>query len=172
MLELTESLLADNSPAMIGTLPELRAIGVGLSVDDFGTGGYSSLSRLEAFPISEFKFDRSFVSQVDQNRSKHVIVDAMIRLGKELQISVVAEGTETKDEVPVLRKHGCPYAQGYFFGRPMPEAKFIPLLDGEVLSFDQNDAVHRPSGLCAASRSPSAVVVENDPISLATPSEI
>ena len=107
-----------------------------------------------------------------QNRSKHVIVDAMIRLGKELQISVVAEGTETKDEVAVLRKLGCPYAQGYFFGRPMPEAKFIPLLDGKVLSFDQNDAVHRPSGVCAASCSPSAVVVENDPISLATPSEI
>ena len=171
MLELTESLLADNSPAMIGTLRELRAMGVGLSVDDFGIG-YSSLSRLEAFPISEFKIDRSFVSQVDQNRSKHVIVDAMIRLGKELQISVVAEGTETKDEVSVLRKLGCPYAQGYFFGRPMPEAKFMPLLDGKVLSFDQNDAVHRPSGVCAASRSPSAVVVENDPISLATPSEI
>ena len=126
MLELTESLLADNSPAMIGTLRELRAMGVGLSVDDFGIG-YSSLSRLEAFPISEFKIDRSFVSQVDQNRSKHVIVDAMIRLGKELQISVVAEGTETKDEVSVLRKLGCPYAQGYFFGRPTPEANlFFP----------------------------------------------
>ena len=98
MLELTESLLADNSPAMIGTLRELRAMGVGLSVDDFGTG-YSSLSRLAAFPISEFKIDRSFVSPVDQDRSKHVIVDAMIRLGKELQMSVVAEGAETKDEV-------------------------------------------------------------------------
>jgi diguanylate cyclase (GGDEF)-like protein len=170
MLELTESLLADNSPAMIGTLRELRAMGVGLSVDDFGTG-YSSLSRLEAFPISEFKIDRSFVSQVDQNRSKHVIVDAMIRLGKELQISVVAEGAETKAEVSVLRKLGCPYAQGYFFGRPMPEAKFVPLLDGKVLSFDQNDVVHRPSGVCAAGHSQSAVVVEDDPISLATLSE-
>ena len=170
MLELTESLLADNSPAMIGTLRELREMGVGLSVDDFGTE-YSSLSRLEAFPISEFKIDRSFVSQVDQNRSKHVIVDAMIRLGKELQISVVAEGAETKDEVSVLRKLGCPYAQGYFFGRPMPEAEFVPLLDGKVLSFDQNDVVHRPSGVCATGRSQSAVVVEDDPISLATLSE-
>jgi len=167
MLELTESLLADNSPAMIGTLRELRAMGVGLSVDDFGTG-YSSLSRLEAFPISEFKIDRSFVSQVDQNRSKHVIVDAMIRLGKELQISVVAEGAETKDEVAVLRKLGCPYAQGYFFGRPMPEAKFVSLLDGKVLSFDQNDVVHRPSAVSVAGRSRSAVVVDDDPSVLAT----
>jgi len=160
MLELTESLLADNSPALIGTLRELRAMGVGLSVDDFGTG-YSSLSRLEAFPISEFKIDRSFVSKVDQNRSRHVIVDAMIRLGKGLQISVVAEGAETKDEVSVLRKLECPLAQGYFFGRPMPEAEFVALLDGKVLSSDQND-------VCAAAHSQSAVVVENDPISLVT----
>ena len=167
ILELTESLLADNSPALIGMLQELRAMGVGLSVDDFGTG-YSSLSRLEAFPISEFKIDRSFVSQVDQNRSQHVIVDAMISLGKELQISVVAEGAETEDEVSVLRKLGCPYCQGYYFGRPMPEAEFLALLDGKILSFDQNDVVQRPSGICAAGRSHSAEVVEDNPISLAT----
>jgi hypothetical protein len=90
----------------------------------------------------------------------------MIRLGKELQLSVVAEGAETKDEVSVLRKLGCPYAQGYFFGRPMPEAEFVPLLDGKVLSFDQNDVVHHPSGLCASGRSQSAVVVEDDPIAI------
>ena len=96
----------------------------------------------------------------------------MIRLGKELQISVVAEGTETKDEVSVLRKLGCPYAQGYFFGRPMPEAKFVPLLDRKVLSLDQNDVVHRPSAVCAAGRSRSAVVVDDDPSVLATLSEI
>ncbi|MDR3522099.1 MAG: bifunctional diguanylate cyclase/phosphodiesterase [Acidocella sp.] len=129
MLELTESLLADDSPAMIGTLQDLRSMGVGLSVDDFGTG-YSSLGHLNVFPVSEFKIDRSFVSQVDQNRSKHVIVGAMIRLGEELQISVVAEGVETKDEVSVLRALGCKYAQGYFFGRPTPEAEFVALLDG------------------------------------------
>ena len=124
VLELTESQLADNSPALIGTLQELRAMGLELSVDDFGTG-YSSLSRLEVFPISEFKIDRSLISQVDQNRRKQVIVDAMIRLGKELHISVVAEGIETEEEVSVLQKLGCNYAQGYFFGRPMPEAEFL-----------------------------------------------
>jgi diguanylate cyclase (GGDEF)-like protein len=131
MLEMTESLLADDSPAMIGTLRKLRSMGLGLSVDDFGTG-YSSLSRLEVFPVSEFKIDRSFVSRVDQSRSKHVIVDAMIRLGAELEISVVAEGAETAEEVAVLRNLGCKYAQGYFFGRPMPEAAFVNLLDGNI----------------------------------------
>jgi diguanylate cyclase (GGDEF)-like protein len=167
MLELTESLLADDSPAMIGTFRELRAMGVGLSVDDFGTG-YSSLSRLEAFPISEFKIDRSFVSQVDENRSKHVIVDAMIRLGKELQISVVAEGAETEDEVAVLRKLGCPYVQGYFFGRPVPEADFLSLLGSSTSLLVQNEAVRHPAAVCAAGRSPGAVVVDDDPSALAT----
>ena len=171
MLELTESLLADNSPAMIGTLRELRAMGVGLSVDDFGTG-YSSLGRLEAFPINEFKIDRSFVSQVDQNRSKHVIVDAMIRLGKELQISVVAEGAETKDEVSVLRKLGCPYVQGYFFARPMPEAEFVPSSNAKTYRSTKMKAVHRPSAVCAAGRSRSVVVVDDDPSVLATLSDI
>jgi diguanylate cyclase (GGDEF)-like protein len=170
MFELTESLLADDSPAMIATLRELRAMGVGLSVDDFGTG-YSSLSRLEAFPISEFKIDRSFVSQVDQNRSKLVIVDAMIHLGKELQISVVAEGAETKDEVGVLRKLGCPYVQGHFFGRPMPEPDFVSFLDGSVSSLDQDDVVHHPSAVCAAGHSQSAMVVDDDPTVLAALSE-
>jgi diguanylate cyclase (GGDEF)-like protein len=170
MLELTESLLADDSPAMIGTLRELWAMGVGLSIDDFGTR-YSSLSRLGAFPVNEFKIDRSFVSQVDQNRSKHVIVDAMIRLGKELQISVVAEGAETENEVSVLRKLGCPYVQGYFFGRATPEAEFFSLLESKDLSLDQNEVVQRPSAVCAAGRSRSAVVVDDDPSVLATLSD-
>ena len=151
MLELTESQLADNSPATIETLLELRAMGLELSVDDFGTG-YSSLSRLEVFPINEFKIDRSLVSQIDQNRRKHVIVDAMIRLGKELQISVVAEGIETEEEVSVLRRLGCEYAQGYFFGRPMPEAEFLPLIGSNVLPSDQDNLVHRPPsvGICGS----------------------
>ena len=131
ILELTESLLADNSPAMMEMLLELRSMGFGLSVDDFGTG-YSSLSRLDVSPVSEFKIDRSFVSQVDRNRSRHVIVGAMVRLAEELQISVVAEGVETKEEVSVLQNLGCKYAQGYFFGRPVPEADFVPLLEGKV----------------------------------------
>jgi CheY-like chemotaxis protein len=95
----------------------------------------------------------------------------MIRLGKELQISVVAEGAETKDEVAVLRKLGCPYVQGYFFGRPMPEADFVSFLDGSVSSLDQHDVVHHPSAVCAAGRSRIAVIVDDDPSVLATLSE-
>jgi diguanylate cyclase (GGDEF)-like protein len=145
MLEMTESLLADDSPAMVATLQDLRSMGIGLSIDDFGTG-YSSLSRLDAFPVSEFKIDRSFVSAVDRNRAKQVIVDAMIRLGEELHMLVVAEGAETEEEVAVLRKLGCKYAEGYFFGRPMPEAAFVTLIDGKISSSDQDELIHRPPG--------------------------
>jgi diguanylate cyclase (GGDEF)-like protein len=135
MLELTETLLADHSPGMIGALQDLRAMGVGLSIDDFGTG-YSSLSRLDVFPVSEFKIDRSFIVDVHQNRSKQLIVEAMIRLGEALHIDVVAEGIETEAEVAVLRKLGCRFAQGYLFGRPIAEAAFMRRLDGELSSSD------------------------------------
>ncbi len=170
VLELTESLLADDSAAMVETLRAIRAMGVGLSIDDFGTG-YSSLSRLEAFPISEFKIDRSFVQQIDRNRSKRVIVDAMVRLGKELQISVVVEGAETKDEVAVLRKLGCPYVQGYYFGRPMSDADFVSFLNASMSSSDETPAVRYPSAAGAAARPTTAVIVDDDPGVLETLSD-
>ena len=128
MLELTETVLTDNSPTMIKTLRKLRDMGFGLSIDDFGTG-YSSLGYLEAFPFSEFKIDRTFVSGLDQNRPRQVIVEAIIRLGRELQMSVTAEGPETEAELAVLRSLGCPYVQGYIFGRPMTEDDFTSLVD-------------------------------------------
>lgn len=128
MLELTERVLTDNSATMIRALRRLRDMGFGLSIDDFGTG-HSSLSYLEAFPFSEFKIDRTFVSGLDQNRAKHIIVEAMIRLGRELQMSVTAEGAETEEELSVLRELNCPYVQGYIFGRPMTENDFAGLLN-------------------------------------------
>lgn len=155
-LELTESLLADHSPAMIAMLRELRGMGVGLAIDDFGTG-YSSLNCLEAFPISEIKIDRSFISQVDSNRSRRVIVDAMVRLGRELQISVVAEGAETEGEIAALRTLGCPYVQGHFFGQAIPDTEFIA-----------RAREHLPEANMSASgatldKSRTAIVVEDDP---------
>jgi CheY-like chemotaxis protein len=102
-------------------------MGLSLSIDDFGTG-HSSLSYLEAFPFSEFKIDRTFVSGLDQNRAKHIIVEAMIRLGRELEMSVTAEGAETEEELSVLRELNCPCVQGYIFGRPMTESDFANLV--------------------------------------------
>jgi EAL domain-containing protein (putative c-di-GMP-specific phosphodiesterase class I)/CheY-like chemotaxis protein len=161
-LELTESLLADHSPAMIAMLRELREMGVGLAIDDFGTG-YSSLNYLEVFPISEIKIDRSFVSQVDSNRSRRVIVDAMVRLGEELQISVVAEGAETEEEIAALRTLRCPYVQGHFFGQPIPETEFIALVQEH---FEKADVDLRPASAVTGDRLRTAILVEDDPLVL------
>ena len=159
-LELTENLLVDHSPAMLAMLQELRDMGVGLSIDDFGTG-YSSLNYLEAFPIGEIKIDRSFVHQVDSNRSRRVIVEAMVRLGNELQISVIAEGAETEAEVATLRALGCPYVQGYFFGRPVPEAEFLALVHEHSGNADAN---HPPDFTYTEDSSRTAILVEDDPL--------
>jgi diguanylate cyclase (GGDEF)-like protein len=151
MLELTERVVTDNSAVMIRRLRQLRDMGFGLSIDDFGTG-YSSLSYLEAFPFSEFKIDRTFVSKLDQSRSRQVIVEAMIRLGRELQISVTAEGAETEEELAVLRRLDCPFVQGYIFGRPMTQDDFINLVDGAAVS----------DGLSSGADARHAILIDDD----------
>lgn len=159
MLELTETVLTDNSATMIKTLRKLRDMGFGLSIDDFGTG-YSSLGYLEAFPFSEFKIDRTFVSGLDQNRARQTIVEAMIRLGRELQISVTAEGPETEAELAVLRSLDCPYVQGYIFGRPMTEDDFTGLVDRQ-----SSGAVDAAAGTAAARGDHSArnaILIDDD----------
>lgn len=127
ILELTESLFAEDSPEMIGSFRRLREMGLGLSIDDFGTG-YSSLRYLERFPVSEIKLDKSFVQDLHQSQVKRIIVDAVIKLGAELNISVTAEGVETEAERATLREVHCPCAQGYLFGRPVASDEFLSLV--------------------------------------------
>lgn len=129
ILELTESVIADSSPELIATFQQLREVGLGLSIDDFGAG-YSSLCYLERFPISEIKLDKEFVQHLPESRTKQVIVDAVIKLGVALDISITAEGVETEAERATLRECGCRYAQGFLFGRPTAAADFL-LLIGE-----------------------------------------
>lgn len=125
-LELTESLCAESSPEMISTLRRLRELGCGVSIDDFGTG-YSSLRYLETFPLSEIKIDRSFVKDLHQGRFKRVVVEAVIKVGMQLQAVVTAEGLETIAEMTALRELGCPYGQGYLFGAAIPSDEFAAL---------------------------------------------
>jgi PAS domain S-box-containing protein/diguanylate cyclase (GGDEF)-like protein len=127
ILELTESLFADDSPEMVASFRRLRDMGLGLSIDDFGTG-YSSLRYLERFPVSEIKLDKSFVQDLHQSQVKRIIVDAVIKLGAELNISVTAEGVETEAERATLREVFCLYAQGYLFGRPVASDEFLSLV--------------------------------------------
>jgi diguanylate cyclase (GGDEF)-like protein/PAS domain S-box-containing protein len=118
-LEITETaLMADTHTAGIA-LRDLRGLGLHLSVDDFGTG-YSSLTYLKRFPVEAIKIDRSFVSGLGLEADDTSIVDAVVRLGHSLGLSVVAEGVETPLQLNHLRDLGCDRGQGYLFGRPRP----------------------------------------------------
>ncbi|MEO6570061.1 MAG: EAL domain-containing protein [Ilumatobacteraceae bacterium] len=120
-LEITETaLLADVKTATIA-LRELRSLGLHLSVDDFGTG-YSSLTYLKRFPVEAIKIDRSFVSGLGLEQEDTTIVEAVVRLGQSLGLSVVAEGIESPLQLGRLRELGCDRGQGYLFGRPRPAA--------------------------------------------------
>jgi diguanylate cyclase (GGDEF)-like protein/PAS domain S-box-containing protein len=120
-LEITESVLLQNSEATLAVLHELRGFGVRISLDDFGTG-YSSLSYLRSFPFDKIKIDRSFVSELATREDSMAIVRAVTGLGKSLGIVTTAEGVETDAQFDLLRQEGCTQAQGYLFSRPRPAA--------------------------------------------------
>jgi diguanylate cyclase (GGDEF)-like protein len=118
-LEITESVMMENVEDTAEQLRLIKALGVKLSVDDFGTG-FSSLSHLKMLPVDEMKIDRSFISDVAGNRHSQKIVASIVRLAHELQLRVVAEGVEDEAAVAYLRSIDCDLAQGYLFGRPQP----------------------------------------------------
>jgi len=126
-LEITESITMGNVEQVIGTMNQLKQIGVRLSMDDFGTG-YSSLSYLHRFPLDILKIDRSFVSQMDQAAESLHIVQTIMHLARSLRMEVVAEGTETAGQVEQLKTLGCDYAQGYFFSKPLAPTAIVALL--------------------------------------------
>jgi diguanylate cyclase (GGDEF)-like protein len=126
LIEITESMLMENTQATLATLRALRELGVRLVLDDFGTG-YSSLSYLERFPIDALKIDRSFVAGLDSGGSA-AIVTAIVSMAHSLGMTVTAEGVETEDQLEQLRRLGCEYAQGFFFGRPAPPESHDRLL--------------------------------------------
>jgi diguanylate cyclase (GGDEF)-like protein/PAS domain S-box-containing protein len=121
-LEITESVLLQNSEATLSTLYALRGNGVRISLDDFGTG-YSSLSYLRSFPFDKIKIDRSFVEDVTSREDSLAIVRAVAGLGRSLGIATTAEGVETIAQLDVLRREGCTQAQGYLFSKPCPAAE-------------------------------------------------
>jgi diguanylate cyclase (GGDEF)-like protein/PAS domain S-box-containing protein len=120
-LEITETALLADVKAVTVSLRELRNLGLHLSVDDFGTG-YSSLTYLKRFPVEAIKIDRAFVGGLGIESDDTTIVDAVIKLGQALGLSVVAEGIETPLQLARLRELGCDRGQGYLFGRPRPAA--------------------------------------------------
>jgi diguanylate cyclase (GGDEF)-like protein/PAS domain S-box-containing protein len=126
-LELTESLLMENLDVAVAMLEQLSALGVRLSIDDFGTG-YSSLSYLKRLPIHALKIDRSFIRDLDSDRSSAAIVRAIIDLAHHLDLEVVAEGVEDAPQLDQLRRLGCDEIQGFYYSRPLAPAAFAELL--------------------------------------------
>ncbi len=117
-LELTETFLMQDSMSTTAVLHDLKQLGLRIALDDFGTG-YSSLSHLRRFPIDTLKIDRSFVRRVTTNADDAYIVRALISMGKNLHMRVVAEGVETPEQLAFLRDGDCPFGQGYYFGLPL-----------------------------------------------------
>jgi EAL domain-containing protein (putative c-di-GMP-specific phosphodiesterase class I) len=107
---------------------ELAKAGVRVAIDDFGTG-YSALSYLATYPVDILKIDRSFVSSVDAGPREARLASAIIALGKDLELQVIAEGVETESQLALLAKHGCTSFQGYLFARPMLGRDLLPLLE-------------------------------------------
>jgi diguanylate cyclase (GGDEF)-like protein/PAS domain S-box-containing protein len=126
-LEIRETVAMADAENATQVLAQLKGLGVRLSIDDFGTG-YSSLSRLQALPLDTLKIDRSFISDMHDDPDKREIVRIIVMLGQQLGMKVVAEGTETAEQVKYLKDLGCDYAQGYFFSRPVDARAFDELL--------------------------------------------
>src|SRR6202048_4613481 len=137
-LEITEGVLIEDFDRGLALLRRLKALGVRVSMDDFGSG-YSSLSYLQAFPFDKIKIDRAFVMNLGRNPQSAAIVRAVIDLGHGLEMSIVAEGVETQEQLSFLSEEGCDAVQGYFIGRPAPIAQYATL-------------VRRPGGIQPSAR--------------------
>jgi EAL domain-containing protein (putative c-di-GMP-specific phosphodiesterase class I) len=131
-LEITEGMVIHNPVHALELLTAIKRMGVRLAIDDFGTG-YSSLGQLKNFPIDTLKVDRSFIRDVATNAEDRAITEAIIAMGKTLNLTVVAEGVETMDQETFLREKACTEMQGYYFSRPIPAAEFATLLKAHKL---------------------------------------
>ncbi|MCG6203872.1 EAL domain-containing protein [Rhodopseudomonas sp. HC1] len=129
-LEIVENVFLRNEPGTQKLLDDLRALGVGLAFDDYGTG-FASLSLLKRYPVSRLKIDRGFLRNVNSDPENAAVVNAILYLGKSFGVEVIAEGVETQAQLDFLKENNCPQAQGYLFGKPVTarefEQKFLPV---------------------------------------------
>jgi EAL domain-containing protein (putative c-di-GMP-specific phosphodiesterase class I) len=122
-LEITESLLLEESGKVLEILEAFRAIGITIAIDDFGTG-YSALSYLTRFPINTLKIDRSFIQTITSENYRAELVKSIISIGNSLHQIVVAEGVETVEQAKLLQSYGCQVAQGYLYSKPVTKSEF------------------------------------------------
>lgn len=135
-IEITETVLASHTELIIKKLNDLRKLGLRFSIDDFGTG-YSSFSYLSILPVSALKIDQSFIVNILQQENQQVIVSAIINMGKSLNLEVVAEGVENREQLDFLIEKGCNQFQGYFIGVPSNTKDFQIILANEKSKFNK-----------------------------------
>lgn len=135
-LEVTERTVMHDADIHIGTLTALHRMGVELSIDDFGTG-YSSLAYLKRFPVSKLKIDRSFVRDLETDADDQAIASTIVSMGRNLRLTVLAEGVETQEQLLLLKGMECDMAQGYLFSRPVPGEKIIGLLQQQPFLYKE-----------------------------------
>ncbi|MBL8860157.1 MAG: EAL domain-containing protein [Planctomycetes bacterium] len=126
-LELTESMLLHKGDSTVKLLENLKALGIGLAIDDFGTG-YSSLNYIKRFPIDTLKIDQSFIRDMLTSEQDSTLTTSIVLMGKGLNLTVVAEGVETRSQLSLLRALGCDQAQGFLFSRAVPPEEIAPLV--------------------------------------------
>ena len=126
-LELTERTLVEDTETARRTLDRLRDLGVAIAIDDFGTG-YSSLSYLKSFPIDAIKIDREFVRDAVVDADTATVAKSMVSLAKKLDLQVIAEGVETRQQLDMVRDHGCTLIQGFYISRPLATDRVLPAL--------------------------------------------
>jgi EAL domain-containing protein (putative c-di-GMP-specific phosphodiesterase class I) len=130
-LEITEGVLIDDFSRAVSILLRLKSLGVRFALDDFGTG-YSSLSALQQFPIETLKIDQSFVRDVATDPDDAAIVRTIIEMGKSLELEVIAEGVESREQLEFLRRNRCFYAQGLLFGPGIEADAWFAMLRTQV----------------------------------------
>ena len=130
-IELTESVMVANTEQVVAKMHVLRAAGIGMALDDFGTG-YSSLGYLRRLPLTQLKIDRSFVQDVTEGERNAALVRSIIQIGRDLDLTILAEGVETREQLQWLDDGGCDEYQGYLFGKPMPIEGFEAALSEQV----------------------------------------
>jgi EAL domain-containing protein (putative c-di-GMP-specific phosphodiesterase class I) len=133
-LEVTESVVMRDTEASVTILKAVRDTGISVAIDDFGTG-YSSLSSLRRFPLDSLKIDQSFLRKVQVAPDDSIIVSAIIGMGRNIGLRVIAEGVETAEELAFLKANDCDEAQGYYFSRPVPAEEFVELLACDYFVF-------------------------------------
>jgi len=140
-LELTESIIMKDAETTIETLREFNGLGIDISIDDFGTG-YSSLNYLKRFPVKTLKIDKSFVHDITSDPDDAAITKTVIAMGHSLNLKIVAEGVETREQLEFLRAMQCDTIQGYYFSKPLPaEALTLLLKTTQVLPLQRQEKI-------------------------------